>query len=54
MEITQTQRYQPKDENLNIRVWSWLLDGIARKARKEGITSSDWIREQLIKGLENE
>jgi len=52
MQVTIKDRFKPKGEAIQIRVWGWLNQAIARKAKQDGISMSDWIREQLIKGVE--
>ena len=52
MKIPLKERFKQKESTINLRVWSWLTEGIERKAKAEGISSANWIREQLIKGLE--
>ena len=52
MLVTIKDRFKPKDQAIQIRVWSWLNQAIVRKAKQDNISTSDWIREQLIKGVE--
>ena len=52
MLVTTKDRLKKKDGAIQIRVWNWLNQAIKREARKEGLSVSDWIREQLISGVE--
>ena len=52
MRVTIKDRLKRKDYAIQIRVWDWLSEAIAQEAKKDGLSVSDWIREQLIKGVE--